>query len=108
VLLESSGIISPSNIAGGYKSLEDYSNKVHRIKDHEGPQVELYSFFNLDFRWGGWVVNATPRPFLPPEKKPGTQYTGGWVGLRAGSENIESHQDSILGPFNPQRVAIPT
>ena len=32
----------------------------------------------------GWVVNVTPRVLYPPEKKPGTLCTGGWVGARAG------------------------
>jgi hypothetical protein len=32
-------------------------------KARGGIQVYLYTFFNLGARWGGWVVNATPRPF---------------------------------------------
>jgi hypothetical protein len=33
----------------------------------------------------GWVVSVTPRPrFDPRGKDPGTNCTGGWVGLRAG------------------------
>jgi hypothetical protein len=31
----------------------------------------------------GWVVNATPRPFYPQERR-GTHCIGGWVGPRAG------------------------
>jgi hypothetical protein len=32
-----------------------------------------------------WVVSVTPRPHLTPgERTPGTHWTGGWVGLRAG------------------------
>jgi len=34
------------------------------------------------------VVNATPQPFLPPEHRPGTHYTGGWVDLSAGAEKL--------------------
>jgi hypothetical protein len=35
--------------------------------------------------WWGWVVSVTPRPrFTPRERTPGTHWTGGWVGLRAG------------------------
>ena len=34
----------------------------------EGVEVELYSFFNLGTRWGGW---STPRPGrFTPEKGP--------------------------------------
>jgi hypothetical protein len=33
----------------------------------------------------GWVVSVTPRPrFTPGERTPGTHWTGGWVGPRAG------------------------
>ena len=42
----------------------------------------LYSFFNLGAGLGGGV-NATPRPLYAPVKRPGTHYTGGWMGLRA-------------------------
>jgi hypothetical protein len=38
-------------------------------------------FLNLGTR-RGWVVSTTPRPLYPREK-PGTHFTGGWVGLRA-------------------------
>jgi hypothetical protein len=32
-----------------------------------------------------WVVSVTPRPrFTPGERTPGTHWTGGWVGPRAG------------------------
>ena len=34
-------------------------DKVHTRTGHEGPEVPLYSFFNLGARWGGW---STPRP----------------------------------------------
>jgi hypothetical protein len=43
----------------------------HKVKDkfcprigHEGPEVKLYTFFNLGARWR-MVVNATPRPLYP-------------------------------------------
>jgi hypothetical protein len=42
------------------------------------------SYFTSATRWG-WVVSVTPRPrFTPGERTPGTHWTGGWVGLRAG------------------------
>jgi hypothetical protein len=58
----------------------------------------------------GWVVSTTPRPLYPRER-PGTLYTGGWVGPRAGLDVCEkSHpqRDSIPGPSSPYSVAIPT
>jgi len=39
-----------------------------------------------------WVVSTTLRP-LYPRKRPGTQCTGGWVGLGAGLDGKE-----ILAP----------
>jgi hypothetical protein len=42
------------------------------LTGHKGPrggaEVYLYSFFNLDYRWGGW---STPRPGrFNPRKDP--------------------------------------
>jgi hypothetical protein len=34
-----------------------------------GVELYLYSFFNLDARWG-WMVNARPMPLHPREKDP--------------------------------------
>jgi hypothetical protein len=47
--------------------------KVYPRKGHEGIQgvgeVQLYSFFNLDARWG-WMVNATFLPLNFQERDP--------------------------------------
>ena len=49
----------------------------------------------------GWVVNATPR-LLYPRKRPGIQFTGGWVDLAAGMYGCGN---SRLPPgFDPQTV----
>ena len=48
---------------------------------------------------------------LPPGERPGTHYTGDWVGPRAGLDGCGKsrlHMDSIPGTSSPQRVAIPT
>ena len=39
--------------------------KVHPRTDYEGREVELYCFFNLGARWGGW---STPWPLYPWER----------------------------------------
>ena len=41
-------------------------------------------------------------PFNPRER-PGTHYTGGWVGTRAGLDGRKKspHRDSIPGPSSP-------
>jgi hypothetical protein len=51
-----------------------------------------------------------PAVFYPRER-PGTHYTGGWVGPRAGLDRCgksRPHQDWIPGPSSPQPVAIPS
>jgi hypothetical protein len=48
-----------------------------------GEEVQLLILY-FGTRWG-WVVSVTPRPrFTPGERTPGTHFTGGWVGPRAG------------------------
>jgi len=32
----------------------------------------------------GWAVSSTPRPHFYPRERPGTHFTGGWVGPRPG------------------------
>ena len=59
----------------------------------------------------GWVANATPR-LLYHRERPGTNYTGGWVGPRAGLDGCGKsrppRRDSIPRPSSPWRVSIPT
>jgi hypothetical protein len=46
----------------------------------------------------GWVVSITPRPrFTPGERTPGTHWTGGWVGLRAGMD--KEVRGKIISPM---------
>ena len=45
-----------------------------------------------------------------PEKKPGTQFTGGCVGPRAALDRcgkLRPHRDSIPAPPRPYQVAMP-
>jgi len=56
-----------------------------------------YSFFNLGAR--GMCGQHDLRAALPPEKKPGTHCTGGWMVPRTVQEKCgksASHWDSIL------------
>jgi len=51
----------------------------------------------------------TPTALLLRER-PGTRFTGGWVGLRPGLDGCgetHPHGDSIPGPSSPKQVAIP-
>jgi len=60
----------------------------------------LYSFFNLDPRWGGW---STPRSgrFIP-EKGPGTRCIEGWMDPRAGLDGRVKSR-SPTGVRSPDR-----
>ena len=71
-------------------------------------EVELYSFFNLGARWGGWL--SRPGRFTPGKeiryplhrKLGGPQVRSGWA------RKISSpHQDSIAGPSSPYRLSYP-
>jgi hypothetical protein len=44
----------------------------------------------------GWVVSVTARPrFSPRERTPGTHFTGGWVGPRAGLDTEARGKNSF-------------
>ena len=38
----------------------------------------------------GSLVSSKPWPHFTPKKRPGTHYTGGWVGSRAGLDGAEN------------------
>jgi len=60
--------------------------------------MSYYPVFGLKWRW---VVNVTPRPLYPRER-PGTDCTGGWVGLRAGLDGVEKSRTKP--GFDPRTV----
>jgi hypothetical protein len=67
---------------------------------HEGACGERIYILILDLgpRWG-WVIRVTPRPrFSPRKKTPGTSWTGGWVGPRAGLDT--EVRGKILSPLS--------
>ena len=71
--------------------------------------VLLYSFFDLDARWG-CVVNATPRPLCPREAEslPIVQEAGWATGpVWTGAENLAPQWDSIPRPSKPSDTETP-
>jgi len=60
----------------------------------------IAQFFNLGARWG-WVVNATPRPLYPPERRR-THCIGGWIGPRVGLDRCG--KVSLLPGFDLRNV----
>jgi hypothetical protein len=55
----------------------------------------------------GWVVNATPRPFCPPVKRPGTHSTIGWVGPTPGLAGVVNLAPSVFERRDVHPVASP-
>ena len=45
-----------------------------------------------------WVVSSTPWPHFTPRERPGTHFTGGWVGPRAG---LDGRKVSSPPAFDP-------
>jgi hypothetical protein len=71
-------------------------------RPREGIEVQLYSFFNLGTRWGGW---STPHPGRPlyPKERPGTPCIGGWGGPQGPSGQVRkiSPPTGIPSPDRP-------
>jgi hypothetical protein len=63
----------------------------------------IIEFLDIIHRPVGWrlVVSFTPRPFYPGERDTGTHWIGGWVGPRAGPDDVEKITD-------PTGTRIPT
>jgi len=68
-------------------------------KAQMGVEIELYSFFNIGPRCGGW---STPRPgpFIPGKETRFPLRVGPRAGLD-GCGTSRPHRDSIPGPSSP-------
>ena len=64
---------------------------------------------NLALDGGGWST-PPPKRFTPGKEQVPLIQEAGWATgpVRTGAEILASHRDSIPGPSNQQRVAIPT
>ena len=88
-----------------------YKGKVSPLKNLVWPiewvEVQLYPYMTATLG-GEW--SAARSGHTLPWERPGTHYTGGWVGPRAGlkGRKISPHWNSIPGPFSLQSVAILT
>jgi len=58
-------------------------------------------FFHYSGTRRGCVVSTTPRPHFPSRERPGTHFTGGWVGPRAG---LDGRKISSPPGFDPRIV----
>jgi hypothetical protein len=61
--------------------------KQHALKTYWGSGDKTACIIDVDTRWR-WVVSFAPWSLYPREKAPGTSWTGGWVGPRAGPDAV--------------------
>jgi hypothetical protein len=87
---QDSSVIQPAVMSFVKKTNKRYSSPQNRSRrPRGGVQAELYSFFNLSTRWGGW---STPRPgrFTPGKetRHPLYRWLGGPQGRSGRVRNI--------------------
>jgi hypothetical protein len=72
------------------------------IRPRGGGEAQLYSFFNLGARWGGW---STPRPgrFTPGEATRSIVEEAAWTlgPVWTGAENLAPNRNSNPEPSSP-------
>jgi hypothetical protein len=70
--------------------------------------VKIHIFLTSALVGGEWSTSSQGR-FNPRERAPGTHLIGGWVGPRAGLDDIENNltPTATWTPSSPQPVAIP-
>jgi hypothetical protein len=64
-----------------------------------GVEEELHAFLNLAL-YGGQGLASRPRRFKSGERAPGTHWTVGWEGLRAGLDAVAKIQGALLALFH--------
>jgi hypothetical protein len=61
------------------------------MKTYGGVNVQIHVFLTLALV-GGELSAARPGRFTPGERAPGTHWKGGWVGPRAGLDDVEKRK----------------
>jgi hypothetical protein len=60
--------------------------------------VQIHVFLTSTLLGGEWS-DSRPDRFTPGESAPGTHWIGGWVGARAGLEDVEKSKVLTLPEF---------
>jgi hypothetical protein len=81
-----------------------YLIKHYALKVYGGMDVQIHIFLTSALVRGGWSVSH-PCCFTP--KLPGTQSTGGWVGHRAGLDDLEKRKFLPLQRLELQTLGRP-
>jgi hypothetical protein len=61
------------------------------MKTYGGLDVYSHAFLTSALVGGEWSATR-PGHFTPGERVPGTHWIGGWVGLRAGLDDVETRK----------------
>jgi hypothetical protein len=67
--------------------------KHYAMKAYEGVDVYIHVFLTSALVGGEWLASR-PGRFTPGERDPGTHWAGGWVGPRAGLDDVEKRKIS--------------
>jgi hypothetical protein len=73
------------------------------MKAYGGADVEIHISLTSALVGGEWSVSC-PDHFTPKERAPSTHRIGGWVGPRAGLDDVENRIFLILPGLNPSLV----
>jgi hypothetical protein len=78
--------------------------KHHATKVYWGSRCIAPLILNLGARWGEWSASR-PGCFIPGKTTPDTHCTGGWVGPRAGLDDVTKRK--ILNPYRESNPGCP-
>jgi hypothetical protein len=69
-------------------NLSQYLANHYVMKNYGGVYVYIHGFFTSALVGGEWSASR-PGRFIPDGKAPGTHWKGGWLGPRAGLDDME-------------------
>jgi hypothetical protein len=76
------------------------------MKMYGGVDVLIYIFLTSTLVGGEWSVSR-PGRFISEERAQGTHWIGGWVGLRAGMDDVEKRKFLTPPELDPQPLGRP-
>jgi hypothetical protein len=76
------------------------------MKKYGGVYVKVHIFLTSALVGGEWVASR-PGRFTPRERAPGTHWIGGWVGPRAGLDDVEKRKFLILPGLELRHIGHP-
>jgi hypothetical protein len=77
------------------------------MKTYGGVDVEIHVFLTSALAEGEWSASRFSR-FIPGERASGAHSIGGWVGLRAGLDDMEERKNSSARSPSQYRLSYPS